>query len=79
MVEQKTRPPARVDFNKLASDYNLMEVGRTLKIPRVSNVTNIKEALGRRGIESEADYDARNRGKFFYLRKLSGKPMEFKG
>lgn len=78
MEAQKKRPHARTDFNKLASDYNLLEVGRTLKTPRVSNVTDIKRALGRRGIEDGKDYDARNRGKFFYLRKLSDKPMEFK-
>jgi len=77
MENTPKRPNARTDFYQLASDYNLLASGRTLKMPRVSNVTNMKRALERRGIKEREDFDAYNQGKFFFLRKLSEKPMDF--
>lgn len=72
------RPLDRMDFYRLARDYNLLDRGRTLKMERVANVTHTKRALERRGIKDGEDCHAYNMGRFFYLRKLSDKLMDFK-
>jgi len=75
---QAPRPLERTDFYRLARDYNLLEKGHTLKTYRVTNVTQTKRALERRGIKEGEDFQAYNQGKFFFLRKLSNTSMEFK-
>lgn len=68
------RPQARVDYDELASAYNLQQVGGTLRIGKVTNVTNFKKALHRRGL-SPGDYEAYQRGRHCFLKRLSEKTM----
>lgn len=67
-----------IDYLSMARSYNLLEKGKLIRLPKVSNVTQVKRAISRRGVEEGTDFMAFNRGKFFYLRRVSEKKMNLK-
>lgn len=68
-------PQVRVNYLEVSENYNLLERGQALRLSKVTNITHFKSALGRRGLKEGVDYEARQRGKFCFLKRLSKKPM----
>lgn len=73
--EDTPAPFARVDYPEIAAKYNELERGQALRLSKLSNVTHFKQALGRRGLKEGVDYEARQRGRFCFLKRISRKLM----
>lgn len=69
------RPMARLDYGSLTERYNDLAVGQVLRIERVSNITQFKQALSRRQLEEGKDYRAYQKGKHCYIKRLSANLM----
>lgn len=69
------RPLARLDYVGLASSYNELKVGEALKLEGLTNITNFKRAVDRRGIKEGEDYRAWQRKGVAFMQRLSPKPM----
>lgn len=65
----------RLDYQQLARDYNALAKGQSLRLRKVTNITNFKAALARRDLEVKKDYRAGQKGRHCYLTRLSDKPM----
>lgn len=68
----------RIDYTALAGKYNLLDKGKRLKMDKVSNISHLKRALSRRGIEENKDFQAYSKGNHSFILKLTNTDMIFK-
>lgn len=64
-------PRTPIDYAKLAEFYNALEVGGAVEMDAVYNITNFKEALGRRGLALKTDVDAFSHSGKTLVKRLS--------
>ena len=64
-----TRTP--IDYATLAEFYNALEVGGAVEMDAVYNITNFKEALGRRGLVHGTDVSAFSHSGKTLVKRLS--------
>ncbi|MBC7198169.1 MAG: hypothetical protein H5U32_02860 [Pseudomonas balearica] len=62
-------PVKRIDYSALAEHYNALEVGKTLKLDQVYNITLFRQALVRRGLGDEDVEVYQRKGNCFITRK----------
>lgn len=63
VVPQEGRVPRTpIDYNKLAELYNALEIGGAVEMDPVYNITNFRQALCRRGLVTQVDFTAFNKG-----------------
>ena len=67
-------PVARIDYRKIAEKFNTMEVGDTLRLDKVYNVTAFRRHLERRTAKGALSVHQRH-GKCF-VKRLSDTPMQ---
>lgn len=69
--EERT-PLVPIDYAKLADFYNSSEVGGAVEMDeQVYNITLFKKALSRRGVVSEVDFHAFNKGGKTLVKRLT--------
>lgn len=64
-------PRTPIDYVTLAEFYNALEVGGAVEMDAVYNITNFKEALGRRGLVLKKDVDAFSHSGKTLVKRLS--------
>lgn len=70
-----TPSQSRTNYADVAVSYNSLELGEAVRLKRVTNITNFKKALERRGIKENTDFKAFHRGKHCVLRRFTRKKM----
>lgn len=70
-----TPKQTRIDYDKIAERYNSAQPGRGIEIPKVSNITNFKKALERRGLKEGEDFKAWHDGNVCKVQRLTLKTM----
>ena len=68
---EERQPLARIDYDKIADNYNRLEVGGAVIIDKVYNITLFKQHLERRGLSSNTDFYAFNKGDETCIKRLS--------
>lgn len=72
VVAQESREPrTSIDYVELAKKYNALEVGGAVVLEPVYNITNFKAALERRGLASQTDFNAFNKGGETLVKRVS--------
>lgn len=68
------------DYTLIATRYNQLEPGRVMDLDKVSNVTNFKQALQRRGIKAGEDFalSQPKRSERLLIRRLSERRMRYR-
>lgn len=71
-MESKTKKPFHwKDYEDLARTYNLLEKGRSMEAGEVSNITDFKRTISRRGVVLNKDFKAYTKKGRTYLKRLS--------
>lgn len=64
------------DYEALARKYNMLEKGRAMEAVSVTNITDFKRILSRRGVVPNTDFQAYTKKGRTYLKRLSDTVMK---
>lgn len=70
------KPLQQVDYTKLVTYYNNLEIGQAVKLDKVSNITLFKNALSRRGVKVGTDAQAFTHGDHTFVKRLTTVEMK---
>jgi hypothetical protein len=73
----KGRAAEPIDYAELAKHYNTLQIDGAVVMPKkVYNITLFKQAVARRGLKSELDFQAYNADGKTYVKRLTIQRME---